>query len=343
MIDKNKILKIITSSPILKVFKETQKIEFLSFYNQLESLLKRDIPYGEVGEKFILCIALTFGDRGEWNLFNKGVLTSKIKEGSLDENNVILCNLVGEIISIIDGIYINNCVEAEEFSREHKKFVFFINNKEVHIFKDGIALHYILDIVKDIRRGVKAPESLPSREYRKLIGNQYQSMVYKEKGFKYWEKKADRIFINNPEIHFHKPLWWYLDQYVDDGKVDSGAATAGTDDRTDIRILDLGSGNIYIIEIKCLGTTCSTQYPDDWANTGLIQLGIYLEDEKDSRTGVLVLYDGRNENKEIKWNTKIKVHSKIDRNHIRFFLESESASVKAKEIYSALKRKKKGS
>jgi len=342
MIDKNKILKIITSSPILKVLKETQKIELIGFYNMLEALLKMDIPYRELGEKFILCIALTFGDRREWNIFNRGVLASKIKEGLLNENNVILSNPKGNVINVIKGIYINDYVEAEEFSREHKKFVFFINNKEVHIFKDGIALHYISDIVKDIRRGVKTSESLPSREYRKLIDNQYQSMVYKEKGFKYWENKADRIFINNPEIHFHKHLWWYLDQYVDDGKVDSGATTAGTDDRTDIRILHLGSGNIYIIEIKCLGKTCSRQYSDDRANKGLIQLGIYLEDEKDSRTGVLVLYDGRNENKEIKWNTKIKVHSKIDRNHMRFFLESESASVKAKEIYSALKRKKKG-
>ena len=343
MIDKNKILKIITSSPVLKVLKETQKIELVGFYNMLEALFKRDIPYGTIGQKLVLCIALTFENQGEWNIFDNGVLASKIKEGLLDENNVILSNSKGDVINVIKGIYINDYVEAEEFSREHNKLVLFIDNKEVHIFKDGTALYYIRNIVRDIRRGVKTPESFPSKEYRRLIENQYQSMVYKQKAVKYWENKANRILINNPEIHFHKCLFWYLDQYVEDGKVDSGATIAGTDDRTDIRILAF-DGGLYIIEIKCLGKTklSLSEKSDVWANEGLIQLGIYLEDEKDSKIGVLVLYDGRKESKDIIWNHEIEWHPKMDRNPMRFFLESESASVKARTIYTALKRKKRG-
>ena len=345
MIDKNKILKIITSSPTLKVFKETQKIELVRFYNQLEALLKRDIPYGKIGEKFILCIALTFENQGEWNIFDKTVLASKIEEGLLDENNVILSNPQGDVINIIKGIYINDYVEAEKFSEKQSRLVFFIKYMEVHLFINGKAIDYIANIMCSSREGVSTPESLPSREYRKLIKNQYDSMVYKEKGFKYWKSKARRILVDKPEIHFHKHLWWYLDQKVVDGKVDSGATISGTDDRTDIRILAF-DGGLYIIEIKCLGKTnfSGPVTSDVWANQGLIQLNIYLNDEKNATEGLLVLYDGRKNDKNIEfdWNSGIKWHSGLDKNPMKFFLESESASVKAKKIYSNLKRKKKG-
>jgi len=339
----NKILKIITSSPALKVFKETQKIELLKFYNQLEALLKMDIPYGEVGEKIVLCIALTFGDQGEWNIFQKGELVRRIKEGLLDENNIILSNPEGNVITVIKGTYINDYVEAEEFSEKESLLVFFIKYMEFHLFINGKAIHYIANIMRPSREGVDTPEILPAREYRKLITNHHDRHVYKEAGsFKYWKKKPERILIDNPEIQFNKNLYSYLDLNVVDGHVDRGAPISGAEDIPDIRIITYESGDIYIIEIKCLGKTDSTKYYDDWANKGLFQLGIYLKDEKDSKTGVLVLYDGRKESKDIIWDHEIEWHPKMDRNPMRFFLESESASVKAKTIYTALKRKKRG-
>jgi len=343
MIDKNKILKIITSSPTLKIFKETQKIEFLSFYNQLESLLKRDIPYGEIGEKFVFCIAITFGDRGEWNMFDKGVLALKIKEGLLDENNVILSNAKGDVINVVRGTYINNYVEAEEFSEKQSQFVFFIKYMEVHLFMNGKAIYYIVNIMRPSRVGVDTPEMLPAREYRKLITNHHDRHVYKERGsFKYWRNKAKRILIDKPEIQFNKNLYSYLNLNIADGHVDRGATISGMEDRTDIRIMTFESGEIYIIEIKCLGKTklSSSEKSDERANEGLIQLGIYLKDEKDSKTGVLVLYDGRKENKDIIWDPEIEWHPQMDRNPMRFFLESESASAKAKKIYAKMKKRK---
>ena len=343
MVDKNKILKIITSSPTLKIFKETHKIEFLSFYNQLESLLKRDIPYGEVGEKFVFCIAITFGNRGEWNMFDKGVLALKIKEGLLDENNVILSNAKGDVINVARGTYINNYVEAEEFSEKQSQFVIFIRYMEVHLFMNGKAIYYIANIMRPSRVGVDTPEMLPAREYRKLITNHHDRHVYKEKGsFKYWRNKAKRILIDKPEIQFNKNLYSYLNLNIADGHVDRGATISGMEDRTDIRIMTFESGQIYIIEIKCLGKTSLTKNFDDWANVGLVELCQYLEDENDAKTGVLVIYDGRMENEKINWHADIEWHPKVDKNPMRFFLESESASVKAKRTYSALKRKKKG-
>ena len=346
MINKNKILKIITSSPALKVFKEMQRMELLRFYNQLETLLKMDIPYGEVGEKFILCIALTFENQGEWNIFDKGVLASKIKEGLLDENNVVLSNPNGDVISIIKGTYINNYVEASNFSDEQSRLVFFIKYMGVHLFINGKTIHYIANIMRPSREGVDTPEILPAREYRKLITNHYDRHVYKEAGsFKYWRKKPERILIDNPEIQFNKNLYSYLDLNVVDGHVDRGATISGSEDRTDIRIITYESGEIYIMEIKCLGKTksSSSEKSDAWANTGLVQLNIYLNDEKYAKEGVLVLYDGRKNDRDIKlnWNSDAKWHSGLDKKPMRFYLESESASVKAKRIYSKMKKKRK--
>lgn len=341
MVDKNKIFKIITSSPVVKVLKETQKIKLVGFYNMLEALLKRDIPYGTIGQKLVLCIALSFKNQGEWNIFDNGVLALKIKEGLLDENNVILSNSKGNVINVIKGIYINDYVEAAKFSEKESRLVFFIRYMEVHLFMNGKAIHYIANIMQSSRVGVDTPEKLPAREYRKLIENHHNRHVYKEKGsFKYWQNKAQRILICNPEIQFNKNLYSYLDLNVADGHVDRGATISGSEDRTDIRIITYEDGDMYIMEIKCLGKTDSTKYNNDWANEGLIQLSIYLKDEKDSKIGVLVLYDGRKESKDIIWNHEIEWYPKMDRKPMRFFLESESASAKSKRIYKEIKKKR---
>lgn len=347
MIDRNKILKIITNSPVFEILSEirVKPIELMGFYNNLEFLLKTNIPYGEVGNKFNFCIALPYRNWDEihekWNILDKDTLVSKIKEGLFSITNIIFCDLKGNVIKISKGKYVRDFVEASNFSEEKSCLVFFINYMELYICLKGKLFYYTPNIFKPSRVGVSSSNQLPAREYRQLIKNHYNTEVYKEKGgFKYWKSKAKRILIDSPEINFNKNLYSYLKLEVVDSKVDRGAAISGMEDRTDIRIMTLESGEIYIVEIKCLGKTESTKYSDAWANRGLIQLTIYLTDEEDSKTGVLVLYDGRKENKDIVWNPKIKWHPKMDRNPMKFFLESESAAVKTKKIYSRIKKKK---
>jgi len=216
---------------------------------------------------------------------------------------------------------------------------------ELHIFNNGKALYYIANIIQSNREGVVTSGSLPAKEYKRLIVNHHDEVVYKEKGLKYWANKSNRILVNNPEVHFHKPLRWFLGQKVINGKVDSGATISGTDDRTDIRIIEFDTGNIYIIEIKCLGKTekSSREKSDDWANTGLVQLNLYLNGEKFAKEGLLVLYDGRKDKQNVKfnWSNSIKWHFGLDRSPLQFYLESKSASVKAKKIYAKVKREKK--
>lgn len=340
--DKNKLLKIATSNPILEVCRDTgtEPIELMKFYNNLENLLKKNILYGEIGDRLVFLLVFCGGKSGaeQLNIFRGNEFLSEIKSGLLDKGNIFYVNSDGTVTTRVESQFVRDLVQATEFS-ESKDIVFFIQYRTVYLLVKGKIRDFIYDILEYERRGVSTPKTLPGREYRKLIEYQYQDVVYKEKGVKYWWNKTNRILVDNPEIHLHKPLWSYLDSHVIDGKVDSGATVSGQDDRTDIRILTFDNA-LYIIEIKCLGTTKSgTYYSDDWANQGRIQINQYLEDEKGPTRGTLVLYDGRQENRDIVWCKGFVCNPKYDNDPMRFYLESESASVKAKRILSNLKKK----
>jgi len=343
--DVNKVLKIVTSHPVLEASREVEiePIELMKFYNKLESLLRRDIRYSEIGDKLVFLLALVpkEGETGaQFNVFEGNTFVSKIKDGLFDKGNILLVDSDGDVIKHVEGAFISDHVEAAEFSEKNRAIVFFIEYRAVHFFVNGKPIDYIHDILQYERKGVTTPKTLPAREYRQLITNQYNEVVYKEQGITYWKNKANRILVDRPEIHFNRALWWYLDQNIVDAKVDRGATISGMEDRTDIRILAFESGELYIIEIKCLGRTASGNcYSDDWANHGVIQINLYLKDESDSTRGTLVIYDGRKDNRDIVWCTEIECSPKYDNDPMTFYLESESASVKAKRIISNLKKK----
>lgn len=340
---KTRILKIITSNPVLEIVRETghEPIELAKLYNDLENLLKSYIPYAEIGEKFCFLLALTTEEvETELNMFEKDIFVPAIKAGLLDKGNILLVNSDGKITKQIEGTFISDYVQAADFSRDNQLIVFFIVFRSIHIIVNGRSIYYIPDILQYNHPAVKTPRTLPAREYRHLIKRQYDEEVYGEKGVDYWRNKPNRILRDNPESLFHGPLWSYLDQYMIDGTPDREATIGGTTDRTDIRITDFTNQARYIIEIKCLGKTLSgPEKSDDWANYGLSQINLYLkEEEKYTAVGTLVLYDGRKENKEINWCADIEFHPNYDKDPMRFYLESESASVKAKRIVSSLKK-----
>jgi hypothetical protein len=342
---KAKVLKMFTSSPVLELIRAHEPAELAKLYNELENLLKRQIPYAEIGEKFCFLLALTTDEakfKTELNIFEEEKLVSAIKSGLLDKGNILLVNSEGKVIQQIQGVFITNYIEAIDFSRNKQMVVFYIEYRSVHIIAKGRPIYHIHDIMEYSRPGVKTPRTLPAREYRPLIKRQHDEEVYGEKGVKYWRNKTGRILLDNPEIGFHGPLWSYLEQYMVDGTPDREATIGGTTDRTDIRVTDWTNGARYIIEIKCLGRTSSTktERSDDWANAGLAQLNLYLkEEEKSTSLGTLLLYDGRKQNKDINWSSKIACHPNYDKNPMRFYLESESASVKAKNMVRKPKKK----
>jgi len=342
---KAEILKIVMSSPVLEVARETgfEPTELMKFYLDLENLMKSHIPYGEIGEKFRFLLTLTTDDaKVELNIFNKDVFVPAIQAGILDKGNILLVNSSGKVIKQIEGSFINDYVQAAEFSRDKQLIVFFIEYRTLHLIVNGTPKYYIYDILEYSHPGVTTPKTLSAREYRQLIDRHFREAVHGEKGVKYWRNKGDRILLDNPESIFQAPLWFYLDQYIIDGTPDKEPTISGTANKSDIRITDWTNKTRYIIEIKCLGRTFldSPEKADEWANTGLSQINLYLsEEDKSCSAGTLVLYDGRKVDKDINWDTNIKCHPKYDNKPKRFYLESESASVKAKKIVSQLKKK----
>lgn len=344
---EGRILKIVTSNPVLEIVRETghEPIELVKLYNDLENLLKRHMPYGEIGEKFRLLLTLLTAEVEReigLNIFDKDTFVAAIKASLLDKGNIFFVNSNGQVIKKIEGTIIRDYVQAADFSRDNQSIVFFIQFRSVHIIVGGRPIYYIPDILQYDRPGVKTQKTLPAREYRQLIKRQYDEEVSGERGFPYWRNKPNRIFRDNSEILFHGPLWSYLEQYMIDGTPDREATISGTANRTDIRITDFTNQARYIIEIKCLGRTSlsEAERSDDWANYGVSQLNLYLkEEEKFTSLGTLVLYDGRKEDGEINWCVGADCHPSYDNDPMRFYLESESASVKAKKIVRNHKKK----
>ena len=338
-----KIKKLVTDNPVFIANRETSidVIELMRFYNNLERILVKEMPYSEVGDRLLFAIIISkeeIDSKVGLNIFETDRFVSEILSGLLEKGNVLHVDCNGNIIKR-DETYISDPVEAACLSEKTDEVVFFVQYRAVHLFVKGKYIDLIDDILTYRRKGVTCTDTLPAREYRKLIERQYKEVVYKEKAIPYWRKKSERILVANPERHFHKPLWSYLRSHIVDAKVDSGATISGQEDRTDIRIITFDT-DLYIIEIKCLGQTESgTNYSDSWANKGLIQLNKYLEEENDCTLGTLVIYDGRKEDKDIVWSKKIKCHQKYDGKHMRFYLESESASKEAERKYREMKGK----
>lgn len=342
--NKNRALKSRTSHPVFRIAEELKDfdlIELMKFYNNWECLLKKRIPYGQFGNLLRICIVVT-QDEGttQWNFFDEKCFLLKLGNGNFKEANVIIVRCNGDVIQVEDE-YVGGPEDAANLSQRKEGFlVIFINCREVFFFVDAKLVHFTRDIIDEKRMGVLTEKCLPAREYRKLINNQYEEEVNGQRGFNYWKNKGKRLLFNSPEIVFHKPLWSYLNNYVLDGKVDSEVQLSGTADRTDIRILTFEERKLYIIEIKCLGRSNEgkPERSDCWANQGILQLKEYLEDEKESTRGLLVLYGGRREDKEIDWIPKENWHEKTDEDPIIFYLISEGASIRAQKMLKEFKR-----
>jgi hypothetical protein len=136
-------------------------------------------------------------------------------------------------------------------------------------------------------------------------------------------------------------LAYFLNENIADACVDAECYSGWTNDRTDIRIVQYEDEKIYIVEVKWLGKSISyghsiVEYKDDRADVGIVQLNDYLQAEPRAICGVLVIYDARKGDIEIKWSQKISRDTRIV-TPMRFYLISESASERAKRIVAESK------
>ena len=172
----------------------------------------------------------------------------------------------------------------------------------------------------------------PIGDFDLLLKDHFDFYIRNEQGFHYWFDKNKRILLSGKhgtEEIFHRPLFWWLKNYVSNKLKVYGQPKGLGQDETDIIVVTLDGS--YLTEIKWLGKNESdTSYDQDQINIGLAQVKIYLDGDEQCVRGHLVVYDGRSHE-----DHKTKSTHDDSLRHVRctipkiIFLESETPSKKA--------------
>ncbi len=102
-------------------------------------------------------------------------------------------------------------------------------------------------------------------------------------------------------------------------------------DKTDITIVTING--TYVVEIKWLGKNANTRYNEQRINEGLVQVGIYLNNDGEIICGHLVIYDGRSlqdHKAKSNWDSSL-IHERCSSPKI-IYLDTESPSKAATRI-----------
>lgn len=338
---KATLQKLLIADSTLDVSKAT------SFYFKLEKCLMSSGYYDHSEMGPILLVLDTANEgRGSDILYPEN-MAQYLKSGLSKKCNVIYLHYDGRKIDKHDrkDLLIENPADAWQFSSDNRMSVFFILKNELSIFSQGKYVECIPNIYSHNKTKKISDASLPASEYRKLLNAHYNGRICRDIVVNIWQNKAKRLLVASPERIFGRDLAYFLDENIADACVDAECYSAWTNDRTDIRIVRYEDEKIYIIEVKWLGKSksygCSiTEYKDDRADVGMVQLNDYLRAEPKAICGVLVIYDARKDNIDIKWSQKISRDARIE-TPIRFYLISESASERAKRIVREYKSKRK--
>jgi hypothetical protein len=338
---KTTLQKLLNADSTLDVSKAT------SFYFRLEKCLMSG-GYYNYSEMSPILLVLDTANEGTGNdMLSPDNMAQFLKSGLSKKCNVIFLHYDGRKIDRDDrkDLLIENPADACQFSSDSSMNVFFVVNNELNIFSHGKYLDCIPNVHSHNKTKKISDASLPASEYRKLLNAHYKVRVCKDIIMNCWQNKAKRLLVASPERIFGKDLAYFLDQNIADACVDVECYSAWTNDRTDIRLLRYEDRKIYIIEVKWLGKSISygcsiTEYKDDRADVGIVQLNDYLGAEPKAICGVLVIYDARKDNIDIKWSEKIPRDARIE-TPMRFYLISESASERAKRVVKEYKSKQK--
>jgi len=141
----------------------------------------------------------------------------------------------------------------------------------------------------------------PIAQIVEILDDHMGRVVKREQGVKYWKDKGKRILLNpdgGTERIFHRSLFWWLGENVSDLIRIAGETRGLGQDAMDI--LMVTSAGSFIIEVKWLGNNGSKKYGQLRIDQGLLQVKLYLENDKALIWGHLVCYDGRSEEAHLK-------------------------------------------
>lgn len=329
--------------------RELDSAKLLNFINLFVSCMKSN-TYSQRMTDMPFAIVLDPDNHGTGNCFlNPTEMTHVLNQWSFSTCNVIAVDYEGlktkDIPFIVDGEDI-----ASGLSKSHDLILFYINKLAVSVFVDGECVKSTLNIHTMKRTGQIRNTDKPPSQYKDLILDHFNNKIDKGKSFDYWATKKDRILKSKPEAYFRNILLSYLqDNLTPEGVARKEIPVGNTDDKVDIEIIDMSSNEFIYIEIKWMGKARkefkkeeTTNYGDESPNDGLKQLCIYLDTGR-AKSGCLLTYDARSEDKEIKWNmSESEWHNNLDKPPMRLYLKSDSASVESKKSDNQGKKKQQG-
>ncbi|WP_434345684.1 hypothetical protein ACN6A1_27515 [Myxococcus virescens] len=145
-------------------------------------------------------------------------------------------------------------------------------------------------------RRLSALWNRPIGDFDKILKDHVENSISYERGVEYWADKKNRVLLagrKGTEHIFHLPLFWWLDNYVNDALKVVGETRGLGQDATDITVIT-ASGS-HVIEIKWLGRNeASTEYKHPpRINEGLAQVDTYLKKDPQLVAGHVVVYDAR--------------------------------------------------
>ncbi|QFR49795.1 hypothetical protein FJR48_08645 [Sulfurimonas lithotrophica] len=343
MLDSHRLKKILESpsNKISKNFNTTYSpVQIIEFLVNLKELFTSE-SYKDIEKKRAILILVNESEvkNFTYNIFDDffDLYIKKMhNKFIIDFHGNITLSDKEKVENILDDDLIYEVSEKEEFSN---KLFIIIDNYQIEIFHNSKRMTIFNNINDIFKLGRKKDKyALNIKDYKRLINNHFSSEVLDEKKVNYWHNKNDRILLNKPEKFFHKSLVSYLMLNVIDAKVFSEVSNNRTNDSLDICAVDYDSNELYLFEVKWTGESINnkgnnTTYKLDTLCNAFKQLNIYLNNNTESKKGVLVVYDGSKTDEKVYCDfTEIDdLNVSLDKEAIKLYLNSESASVKSKQ------------
>lgn len=274
------------------------------------------------------------------SIFIPATLADFISTHTNDVSNVIVVNYQGHFIGTEKKVLLT-AGDVSEYS-ESNGLVFFVSARQISAVVSGRTVDHIPNASSYKPTLTVRGDEMAIDEWKKIL-KKYEMEIKGQKRFFYWATpKTKGLLLDAPEKLFRKDLAKFIEENTLDCGVDEEAYNDNSTDRVDIRVTTSLDNNVYYFELKCLGECESgTVNAEDHAQSGLVQVNIYVINDPKSKEGILVVFDGRAMQADIKWPDAIvkKLDKRVKLPPTVMRLDRHSASEKSKAEIKELKKK----
>lgn len=312
-----------------------------------------------------MCVVLTEEDFKGQGLIYKYDFTEDIRSIIQSGNkcsNIYYLNChyeVGEVKKTADTLRIEKC---SGISKKLSKIVLHVGTMGIDILADGM-LYKAENFLGSYKDLMDAERMLYIYDYEKLIQGFYEQNIKYDINKRYFLRKDDvakeyrektvnkypKLLRNKPEEFFEIDFVKYLKDHCQDAVIKEYTTASG--DRYDVLVLDENNNQVYVFEIKWLGRSITTGMnvfenynSDDRAIAGAYQLLDYITNADTYKKyflefpvycAILLVFDARDEDKDIEYPKEVKKIPRLDLNK-RLFMEKNK--VNASSAYYNQKR-----